>query len=130
MATAAGGPSGEGRREQANSVVGVRSTDAAHFLARVPMPTTKGDIDASIPDTPNERLRSLLAEASALCAQTETYVARCTSKPSAAADLLENKTRTADWVGLSERGETMFEFSEVRPLPRAGARAPPPAAAA
>lgn len=101
------------KREQSCSVDGVRSSEESHRLARVPMPTVKGDVDACIPDTPNERLRSLLLEASALCSETEVYVAKCTSRPSAAADLLETKTRTADWVGLSERGETMFEFSEV-----------------
>ena len=100
------------RSEQNFSILGARKGDEGHFLERVPMPRTKAIVDSKIPDTPNERLRNLLLEASALCSETDTYVQKCTSEPSAEAILLEEKTRSADWVGLSERGETMFEFSE------------------
>merc|ERR1712194_171015 len=48
----------------------------------------------------------------ALCTESETYLKECTSKPSKEAEFLEKETRQADWVNLSETGETMFEFSE------------------
>ena len=67
-----------------------------------------------MPDTPNERLRNLLDEAAALTRGTDDYLRKCTSAPSDAALALEKKTFEADWKGLFERGETMFEFSEVR----------------
>ena len=65
-----------------------------------------------MPDTPQERLQALLHEAKALVDGSESYLLDCTSAPSAAADALERKTRTADWPKLHRAGETLFEFSE------------------
>ena len=106
--------------EQSDSVRGKREADvsggsssaAMMMMAKADMPTTMSEINGRVPDTPSERLRNLLEEAVAVCKGQEEYVAQCTSAPSEAAAALEHKTRSADWVGLSKRGETMFEFSE------------------
>ena len=57
-----------------------------------------------MPDTPQERLQALLHEAKALVDGSESYLLDCTSAPSAAADALERKTRTADWPKLHRAG--------------------------
>lgn len=81
-------------------------------LTKLFLPKHLAIIDSVIPDTPAERLQKLLKEASTLCSENETYLKHCTSAPSKQADSLEKKTRQADWINLSETGETMFEFSE------------------
>ena len=71
---------------------------------------TLASIEDLIPDTPNERLKNILDEAAALVHGNDEYLRQCTSDPTAAADALEHKTRTANWKELAARGETMFEF--------------------
>lgn len=97
-------------KEQSNSVSGIRKENYA--VPEVSLPTNLPKVEKFIPDTPNERLQNLLQEATALCTESETYLKECTSKPSKETDALEDKTRSSDWVTLSENGETMFEFSE------------------
>lgn len=97
-------------KEQSNSVSGIRKENYA--VPEVCLPTNLPRVEKFIPDTPNERLQNLLQEATALCTESETYLKECTSKPSKETDALEDKTRSSDWVTLSENGETMFEFSE------------------
>ena len=95
--------------EQQNSVYGVRGAGAKTIDGEAI--TTMSNIDAAIPDTPNERLRNLLDEAAALAHGTDDYLMKCTSPPSEAAKALEAKTFEADWKTLFKNGETMFEFS-------------------
>ena len=97
-------------KEQTNSVSGIRKEN--YTVPNAILPSNLPKVESFIPDTPNERLQNLLQEATALCVESETYLKRCTSKPSKETDALENKTRSSDWVKLSENGETMFEFSE------------------
>merc|ERR1712194_435449 len=97
-------------KEQSNSVSGIRKEN--YLVPEVSLPTNLPKVEKFIPDTPNERLQNLLQEATALCTESETYLKECTSKPSKETDALEDKTRSSDWVTLSENGETMFEFSE------------------
>jgi len=97
-------------KEQTNSVSGIRKEN--YTVPNVNLPSNLPKVENFIPDTPNERLQNLLQEATALCVESETYLKQCTSKPSKETDALENKTRSSDWVKLSENGETMFEFSE------------------
>ena len=79
-------------------------------LAPPPTPQVLASIEDVIPDTPNERLKQILDEASALVHGNDEYLRACTSDPSTAADALENKTRTANWKELATTGKTMFEF--------------------
>lgn len=97
-------------KEQTNSVSGIRKEN--YTVPNAILPSNLPKVESFIPDTPNERLQNLLQEATALCVESETYLKQCTSKPSKETDALENKTRSSDWVKLSENGETMFEFSE------------------
>jgi len=97
-------------KEQNNSVSGIRIKN--YTVPEVSLPNALPQVESFIPDTPNERLQNLLQEATALCVESETYLKKCTSKPSKETDALEKKTRTSDWVKLSKNGETMFEFSE------------------
>jgi len=96
--------------EQNDSILGARKTKAT--INKHVLPKHLAAIDSVIPDTPAERLQSLLKEASTLCNENEKYLKHCTSEPSKEAEFLEKETRQADWVNLSETGETMFEFSE------------------
>lgn len=96
-------------RTQTGSVYGCRGKSE---MSEHELPKLLERIEDMIPDTPNERLRNLIDEASALIHAGDDYLQECTSPPSDAASALEHKTRSANWKSLYESGETLFEFSE------------------
>jgi len=99
----------ETKIEQAGSINGCRKEI---YGSGFNLPKVLERIEDEVPDTPNERLKNLIDEAAALVHGGDDYLKECTSAPSAAADALEKKTRTANWKQHFVAGETLFEFSE------------------
>jgi len=67
----------------------------------------------AIPDTPNERLVSVLREALNVAEGQDEYLAKMTTPASAASQALGKATATAPWDELHNAGKTMFRFSNA-----------------
>merc|ERR1719454_2714714 len=68
---------------------------------------------ATIPDTPNERLTTVLREALDISAGQDEYLTKMTSPATDAAKALGTATANAPWGELHDSGKTMFRFSSV-----------------
>merc|ERR1719454_2443815 len=68
---------------------------------------------ATIPDTPNERLTTVLREALDISAGQDEYMSKMTTPETPACKALGEATATAPWGQLHDQGKTMFRFSSV-----------------
>ena len=66
-----------------------------------------------MPDTPNERLTTVLQEALDVAAGQDLYLSNMCSPASNAATALGKATETAPWSDLYDSGKTMFRFSNA-----------------
>ena len=66
-----------------------------------------------MPDTPNERLVTVLQEALDVAGGLDPYLTEVCSPASPAAEALGKATEDADWGKLHDEGKTMFRFSSV-----------------
>ena len=66
-----------------------------------------------MPDTPNERLVTVLQEALDVAGGMDPYLLEVCTPASDACNTLGNATETADWGAMYEAGKTMFRFSNA-----------------
>ena len=66
-----------------------------------------------MPDTPNERLVTVLQEALDVAGGMDKYLTEVCPPASDAATTLGKATEDADWGSMYEAGKTMFRFSNA-----------------
>jgi len=98
-----------GRAEEQNASVFGQDGSKRMKLA----PSSISSAPQTIPDTPNERLVTVLREALDVASGQDKYLTEMCSPASEAAKALGTATETAPWAELHSNGKTMFRFSNA-----------------